>query len=170
MSATLEAEVAALAAKVSRFEEERAILNTLHRYAHAIDYGHEADWLDCFTDDGAFDLHIKQDGEAIGRAMGVGTPHAGGVRIGGRAALEHFIGRHTRAPTTWHKHFMVEPLIAIAADGVHARVESYFVMLDEHGGDRSMRAFGRYLDRMVRVDDGRWRFEERIAEIESMRR
>jgi len=168
MSEALQAEIAALTIKVRRLEEERAILQTLHRYAHSIDYGREAAWLDCFTEDGAFDLHIQRDGETTGRAMGVGTPHAKGTRIAGRAALEHFIGRHSRAPTTWHKHFMVEPLITLSPEGEHAKVESYFVKLDEKAGDRVMSAFGRYIDDMVRSPDGRWRFRERIAEIESL--
>jgi len=168
MTETLEAQVAALTAKVRRLEEERAILQTLHRYGHSIDYGHEANWLDCFTEDGAFDLHIRQDGETAGRLRGFGEPHAKGVRFAGRAVLNQFIRQHTRAPDAWHKHFMVEPVIEIAQDGEHAKVRSYFVRLDDQAGERIMSAFGRYIDDMVRAPDGRWRFRERIAEIESM--
>jgi len=170
MPEALEAKVAELAAKVRRLEEERSVLQTLHRYGHSIDYGLESAWLDCFTEDGAFDLHIARDGEAIGRLMGYGTPHAKGTRIDGREALRTFIERHTRAPTTWHKHLLIEPIITLADDGERASVQSYFVMLDEHQDTRSMRAFGRYLDDMRRCPDGRWRFRERIAEIESLRR
>ena len=31
-----------------------------------------------------------------------------------------------------------------------------------------VRAFGRYLDQLVRDPDGRWRFVERIAEVEAV--
>ena len=37
-------------------EAEREIVRTLHRYAHSIDYGDEAAWLDRFTEDGVFDI------------------------------------------------------------------------------------------------------------------
>jgi hypothetical protein len=40
----------------------------------------------------------------------------------------------------------------------------------EHDDEPIVRVFGRYLDKLVRCPDGRWRFRERIAEVESMRK
>jgi hypothetical protein len=34
-------------------EYKRAIVRTLYRYEHALDYGFETEWADCFTPDGS---------------------------------------------------------------------------------------------------------------------
>jgi ketosteroid isomerase-like protein len=78
-----------------------------------------------------------------------------------------FIARHTRAPELWHKHLLVEP--AIDVEGDTASCVSYLAVVMEHDDMPVLRVFGRYRDRLERGDDGRWRFRERIAEIESMR-
>ena len=36
------------------WEDERGIRHTIDLYAHAMDYGEEEIWRDCFTDDGLF--------------------------------------------------------------------------------------------------------------------
>ena len=56
----------------------------------------------------------------------------------------------------------------IDVDGDKATCVSYLVVVMEHEDVPVLRVFGRYRDRLVRGDDGRWRFRERIAEIESM--
>ncbi|MCU1457885.1 MAG: hypothetical protein JWL73_1977, partial [Actinomycetia bacterium] len=38
-----------LEARVARLEAERDILDLLSRYGHAIDYGLEHEWVDCFS-------------------------------------------------------------------------------------------------------------------------
>ena len=134
-------------------EDERAVLRTLHRYAHCIDYGLEAEWVDLFTEDGVFDVRRMKDG--------TGPPH----RESGRDQLRRYIAQHTRAPAKYHKHFMVEP--AIRVDGDEATVECYFTRLDEREGGPFVLAFGRYRDRLVKSADGRWRFRERIVEVEA---
>ncbi len=144
-----------LEARVARLEDERAIVQTLHRYAHSIDYGDEEGWVDCFTEDGVFDVRSR-------------LPHQLKRLISGRAELRQFISGHTRAPELWHKHLLVEPLITL--DGDSATCASYLAVVMEHGEEPVLRVFGRYRDRLVRGEDGRWRFRERIAEIESMRR
>jgi hypothetical protein len=94
-----------------------------------------------------------------------GTRHATGVRHEGREALAAFAASHSRPPERYHKHCIVEPRIEI--DGDEATAETYFLRLDEEDDARVIRSFGRYHDRLVRCPDGRWRFRERIAEIES---
>ena len=143
-----------LAARVALLEDERAIVRTLHAYAHAIDYGDEEAWVSCFSEDGVFDIR--------GRA-----PHQPTRLITGRDELRRFIARHTRAPELWHKHLLVEPLIQV--DGRTATCSSYLAVVMEHEGRPVLRVFGRYRDRLVKEDDGVWRFAERIADIESMR-
>jgi 3-phenylpropionate/cinnamic acid dioxygenase small subunit len=150
----IEGRLAAIERRLALLEDERAVLASLYRYAHAIDYGDEATWVDCFTEDGAFDMRNRPDFERPGR------------RHEGRAALAAFIKTHTRAPAAYHKHVVVEPQITV--DGDVARVRSYLFRLDESNGAPYLLVFGRYLDTMVRCDDGWWRFKERIVEIESL--
>ena len=58
----------------------------------------------------------------------------------------------------------------IEVDGDTATCSSYLAVVMEHDDEPILRVFGRYRDRLVRCPDGRWRFRERIAEVESMRR
>jgi hypothetical protein len=139
--------------RVRLLEEERSVLRTLHSYGHSIDYGLEESWVDLFTDDGSFDVRSRVDGER---------------RVySGHEELKRYIAGHSRAPYGWHKHVLIEPIISLA-DG-SATCESYFVLLFHHEGAPLVRAFGRYRDRLTRGPDGRWRFAERIAEVESLR-
>ena len=147
-------DLAELERRVALLEDERGVLRRLHAYGHAIDYGDEAAWVDCFTDDGVFDIRSSM-------------PDRPRQVVSGRAELQAFSSRHTRAPELWHKHMLVEPAITI--DGDTARSDAYFAVLMEHEERPLLRVFGRYRDRLVRDPDGEWRFRERIAEIESMR-
>ena len=145
-----------LAQRLRLLEDERGVLATLHRYGHALDYGAEAGWVDCFTADAHYEV----------REPGNGT--AGSVRAyDGRDELAAFAARHTRAPEHFHKHVVVDPVIAV--DGDRATAVSYFLRLDHADGERVVYAFGRYRDELVRGEDGRWRFAVRIAEVESRR-
>ena len=143
-----------LRARVALLMAERAVLDTLYRYGHSIDYGLEEEWLDCFAADGAFDVRYR-----------VGAKPS--RRYEGRSELAGFIAAHSRAPNHWHKHLLYEPLVTV--DGDRATARSYFARLDADGnGTPSVRAFGRYLDELVRGSDGRWRFVERVAEVEAV--
>lgn len=143
-----------LEARLALLEAERAVVRNLHRYAHAIDYGDEDAWVDCFTEDGVFDIRAR-------------LSHQPNRVIRGREELKAFIARHTRAPELWHKHLLVEPLVEV--DGDTATCVSYLAVLMEHENQPLLRVFGRYRDRLVRCPDGRWRFAERVADVESMR-
>ena len=100
---TVPEDVAQLAERLSRLEAERDVLATLYAYAHSIDYGDEEGWVDCFTDDGAFDIRSR-------------VGHYGSRRVVGREELGQFIASHTRAPELWHKHMIVEPVIRVDGD------------------------------------------------------
>jgi ketosteroid isomerase-like protein len=130
-------------------EDERDIQRTLYTYGHAIDYGYEEDFVDCWTEDAELTWY-KDKGP-----------------ITGHAALRAAFRAHTHAPATYHKHLLIEPLIRI--DGDRAEVDSMFARLDPYDGIPKIRAFGRYRDVLVRCPDGRWRLKERIAEIEGWR-
>ena len=98
-----------LEARLELLEAERAITRTLHRYAHSIDYGDEEGWVDCFTEDGVFDVRSR---------------HAHQLKrlITGRDELRAFIARHTRAPELWHKHLLIEPVIDVDGDDGDVRL------------------------------------------------
>ena len=145
---------AEVAADVALLMAERAVLATLYRYGHSIDYGLEQDWLDCFAPAGAFDVRYR---------VGVKPSR----RFEGRDALAGFLAAHSRAPDRWHKHLLFEPVITV--DGDRATARSYFARLDaDANGAPFVRAFGRYLDELVKGSDGRWRFAERVAEVEAV--
>jgi hypothetical protein len=167
-------ELAQLIARVRALEAERAILVTLHRYGHTIGVGDEEGWLDCFTEDGVFDVRRRVVASASDPAGNFAThPHPDvrgaakpAVRYAGRADMRRFISQHPRPPQRYHKHIVVDPVISVS--GATASVESFFVRLDAGpDGVPHLTAFGRYRDRMVEGPDGRWRFVERIAEVES---
>ena len=143
-----------LRAQVALLMAERGVLGTLYRYGHSIDYGLEEEWLDCFAAGGAFDVRYRAGAKP-------------GRRFEGHDDLAGFIAAHSRAPHRWHKHLLFEPLITV--DGDRATARSYFARLDASAdGTPFVRAFGRYLDQLVRDPDGQWRFVERIAEVEAL--
>jgi hypothetical protein len=160
--------LAGLADRLAGLEAERAVLDTLYRYGHSIDYGDREAWLDCFTDDGVFELTYPQGVPAGASSRPGGEATATGTRYAGTAALTRFINDHSSAPAAWHKHFLVEPRVVLAVDRATATVTSYFARLDDRAGQRVIMAFGRYRDDLAIGDDGRWRFRHRLAEIESL--
>jgi hypothetical protein len=145
-----------LAERVARLEDERGVLETLHRYGHTIDHGPDDEWLDCFTADGVWD---SIPGPELG-------DKAERITRRGRTELAAFIAGHTHAPQRWHKHLLAEPMIRVHGDEADAL--SYWVRIDSYEDGIYMRGFGRYRDHLVRGDDGRWRFTSRIIECEAM--
>jgi hypothetical protein len=90
----------------------------------------------------------------------------GGIRFAGRKALAQFAALHTRPPARYHKHVVVDQLIQRDSDPNIARCTSYFLRIDEINGRLDITSFGRYFDSLTRCSDGRWRFLERIVELE----
>jgi hypothetical protein len=163
-----------LIARIRALEAERAILATLYRYGHTIGVGDEDGWLDCFAPDGVFDVRrrvVASPADPSGNFANHPHPDVRGgtrpsVRYDGRDGLRRFIAQHPRPPQRYHKHIVVDPVIAVT--GTVATVESFFLRVDAGpDGVPHVTAFGRYHDRMVEGPDGRWRFAERIAEVES---
>ena len=132
--------------------DERAVLRTLHEYAHAMDYGREKAWVDVFTPDAVFDVVEVVSGRRIHREDG-------------RGDLAAYAASYPKPPH-FRKHVMVDPLIEI--DGDEARVEAYWLLLqrDDDSARPLLVAFGHYVDRLVRNPD-RWRIAHRFAEVEA---
>jgi hypothetical protein len=140
-----------LEARLRVLEDERAITRTLYQYGHSLDYGDETAYIDCFTDDGVFEVRRRGKGDVR--------------RVVGRSDRETFVAQHSRAPEAWHKHMVLQPMIEV--DGDKARCVSYAVVLLDYEDRPAIKDFARYKDRLRRCEDGKWRFEERVAEAES---
>ena len=134
--------------RLRRLEDEKAILETLYAYGHHLDYGLEDAWIDCWTEDAVLDLP--------GRAF-----------MRGHAELRAGFRAHSHAPSMYHKHVVIAPMVTLNGDT--ATVSSMFARLDRYPEGPGIRAFGRYRDRLVRCPDGRWRIRERLPEIEAVR-
>ena len=133
--------------------DERAILRVLYTYCHALDYGEEARWVGLFTPDGIFHVDLPRG--------------ASPIHCAGKQELTAFAAAHPRAPAALHKHLLLDPLIEL--QGNEARAASYFQLLLDIDGTPETYCFGRYLDRLVRSEDGLWRFKERVAQVQSIR-
>ena len=124
------------------------IMNALGRYARGVDERDFASVAALFTSDADIDYSV------------------GGGAVLKAGELAAWLGR---AMTIFRmtQHHLGLPVIDV--DGDTATCVSYLAVVMEHEDVPVMRVFGRYRDRLVRGDDGRWRFREGIAEIESMR-
>ncbi len=132
--------------------DERAVLRTLHEYAHAMDYGLEEAWVDLFTPDAVFDVVEVVGGRRVHREEG-------------RGDLARYVAGYPKPPR-FRKHVIVDPVVHVEGD--EARVESFWLLLQRHdeAGTPVLTAFGRSHDRLVR-SGGRWRIAERRAEVEA---
>jgi 3-phenylpropionate/cinnamic acid dioxygenase small subunit len=147
MTDTLES----LVARVAELEAESEIRRLLVRYAESLDYGDNVAWADTFIPDGYFDVRRR------------------GVEMfahKGTEALQAFGAQHTHAPNVYHKHFLSIPTIEFdGADKATAR--AYFTMLYERTEGPFVLVFGRYLDDLVKTDQG-WKFATRVVDMEAL--
>jgi hypothetical protein len=149
---TLEARVAALERAAAERRAQDAVLDTLLRYCRSIDLGANDDWVDCFTHDASFDVRSHISGFA-------------GVSRVGHDELALFAARHSAPPEVFHKHVYLMPEIHI--DGRTATAAGYFMHLVDVAGGVLVRSYGRYIDRLTKCDDQRWRLAQRVAEVEA---
>jgi SnoaL-like domain len=161
------AELDALIERVRALEADRDVRIALDRYGHSIDYGLESEWVDCFTPDGVYDLRLRNRVEGLSKIFPFADVYPGGLRFIGNRALASFVAVHSRPPAAHHKHIVVDQVITLGGDGLTAGATSYFVRVDDIAGRREIVAFGRYVDRLMRCPDHRWRFVERVVELES---
>jgi len=145
----------ALAERVARLEDERAVLATLYAYGSSLDYGDRGGFLDCFTPDADYVVEMRLGAD-------------GNFRFRGHDELGAYFEGHTHAPDAWHKHVTVNPSVACAGDT--ATATSYFLRVDAAptSGPAVVLASGRYADELVRADDGKWRIRARRCEVENL--
>jgi ketosteroid isomerase-like protein len=138
-----------LARAVAQLKAERDIMHTINRYSWAIDYGREDDYLDCFTEDGAYQVKGFRTSEP--------------KRVEGRDALRTYF--RNRTPKSQQKHISTSPQIDLAGDT--ATAETFFIGFNADDGVPQLFLIGRYVDHLRRGSDGAWRIAERIFEGEN---
>jgi ketosteroid isomerase-like protein len=107
--------------RLARIEDERAIVAILYRYGDALDHGDRDEFLDCFTPDAQYLVHMR---------MG----SSDGLAFEGHEQLREYFDRHTHAPAAFHKHVTVNPLVTV--NGAAADAQSYFLRVDSRRRDR----------------------------------
>ena len=143
-------DLAVLTARVQALEDRNAIVDTLMQYGHALDYGDVERLMDCFTEDAVRETRRPD-----------GTVH----RWQGVAGTREFATTHTHAPDKYHKHLVLNSAVEVHGDT--ADVVSYMFRFDAADGDKSfVWGMGRYVDKMQRSLDGRWRILLRVTFIE----
>ena len=132
--------------RLRALEDQNAILDRLYAYGHSLDYGDRDEWIDCWTTDAVLDW-----------------PHQ---TFTGHGEIGKAFDDHSHIPDAFHKHMLIEPRVKLSRDEAH--VQSYFTRIDagEHGP--WVRSIGRYIDRVVRCDDGVWRIAHRVCDREGL--
>jgi 3-phenylpropionate/cinnamic acid dioxygenase small subunit len=153
-----------LAARIGALEDERAIADTINRYSHAIDYGSVDEWLDCFTPDGT--IEVQAAGRETSRAGFNSSAHGRSGRHTGSKQLRAFIEAQSHPPDAWHKHVVSQTRVVLEGDT--ATAVSFLSRIDETDGRLGLYSMGRYVDRLVRSTDGRWRIAERVVQLEAV--
>jgi len=135
--------------EAARQREIARIRETLHQYAMFLDDGRVEDFLDLFTPDAVFT--------------------ADEFVYDGREAIRVELAEKPRGPG---RHLPFPALIELESPTV-ARAWSDFLRVKiEREGDPTAWAItsaGRYYDRLVKGDDGRWRFSRRDVYILAMK-
>jgi hypothetical protein len=147
-------EVRSLRAEVRALQDLREIERTLDQYCYSSDFPDPEQLLDCFTEDGAWLTSIgpsprgrEELREWCKKLTGSKVPREDGQ--GRRGGLHH------RTNTQ------------IILDGDTAQASSYLVQIDANGPKVEPLVIGRYLDELVRCDDGRWRYKTHRTEVEA---
>ena len=157
-------DLAVAANRLRALTDERAIAATMARYGHAIDLGHDDDWVACFVDDGEYDILY---GRFEPRRLALGRRHTGGVLHKGRRQLAAFVAGQSRPSAGIHKHLLFSPLSAVEGD--RATASSCFIRADMTSEGPEVQSFGTYRDRWRREAGSRWLIERREVAIDGMR-
>jgi 3-phenylpropionate/cinnamic acid dioxygenase small subunit len=145
-----EAEIRELRATVRRLEDEQAIIDLMYACSHGLDGKEYENFMACYTEDGRFAWKPLPDGDFV-------------LDVRGTEQLDGFYrDQEVRIPAGAEHHVLTNPRI-IANDGSSARVVSWYLIIRNYGGRPGVRSTGRYLDEVVRGEDGRWRIRERLA-------
>jgi 3-phenylpropionate/cinnamic acid dioxygenase small subunit len=145
--------------RLRRLEDERAVLALSEAYSQAIDTEAIEDWLALFTADGRF---AWRPGPSDKRWKGESGEYQFDVR--GQDELRRWAeGDGGFLPLGRENHVSRPPLIT-RLDGDEAEATTWYVIFRWQNQQITTISTGRYVDRIVRGEDGKWRFKERLAE------
>ncbi len=146
-----------LESRLQRVEDERAIVQNIYTYCVALDRHRHEEWLDCFTEDAVLSYEPSAKVAELRRK----------VRLEGRQQLSDFFAATAELVRASPKHVTVNSIVKVSGD--EATAESVIVLFIDAGGSPELVSTGRYLDRLRRCADGRWRFSERIGHMDTMK-
>ena len=126
---------------MSKVEDHLAIRELAARYNRAFDYGNPEAWIECFTEDGSFEMGSK-------------------TLAAGHTDLLAFAQK--MIPTMKVKHCTTDAIVEVDGDsGTH---DAYLILVD--CGDKvSVVNSGRYIDAVTKVN-GQWKFKQRVVDID----
>jgi ketosteroid isomerase-like protein len=136
-------------ARIAVLEAQHEVVQTLNQYVHAVDYGDMDALLDCYVPDADHLTNLPM-----------------GNLKGHQEILSVYRLRPT-APEKFEKHLVVEPMIEVL-NADEATADSYYLLVQDRPTGPFVSHYGRYRDRFVRCDDGRWRFKVRSVEGEAI--
>jgi ketosteroid isomerase-like protein len=142
---------------INEWQDERDITKTLDQYSYCSDFNDADGLVDCFTEDAEWWSAL-------------------GLTMRGREEISDWV-HNTRNPNNPYlaehdqgrrggQHLRTNTQIVLRGD--EADVISYFVQLCPDGTEAKVMIFGRYLDHLVRCDDGKWRYKIHRTEPESV--
>jgi SnoaL-like domain len=127
---------------LQRIVDEHAILQTISRWCHALDFFDPEMFIDCFT--------------PTGRLI-VFTPDR---VVQGEVAFRRFLDAHRAG-----KHIHLAATSKLVLDADRATCDTLVARIDaDEQDDPFLYAFGCYHDQLVRGADGTWRIQERFVE------
>ena len=126
---------------MSKVEDHLAIRELAARYNRTFDYGDPKGWVECFTEDGTFNIGSKE-------------------LAAGSEALLAFAEKSI--PSMSVKHCTTDAIVEI--DGDTATHDAYLILMD-CGEKVTANNSGRYLDEVVK-QNGKWKFKKRVVEID----
>jgi 3-phenylpropionate/cinnamic acid dioxygenase small subunit len=134
---------------VQRLQDERGILDRIYEYSHAIDDRRTEDWLDCFTQDGAFIVTFKPGEAPL-------------IDLHGQADLKKWITDYSVGGVNGSNHIVVNPRV-LSIDGDRATTRTYYLTAVYQDDVLKVNGTGRYDDTLERGEDGEWRIGVRRA-------
>jgi 3-phenylpropionate/cinnamic acid dioxygenase small subunit len=146
-------------ARIRRLEDERAIEQTIYAYGDAIDTeGHER-WLALFTEDGRFAWR-PASGDTRASA-----PEDGWVfDLRGKAELRRWAVDEGGIQGFGHENHVSRPVMFVSLEPERAETLTWYLILRCQAGVTTVISTGRFRDRLVRLGDGTWLIQERLAE------
>lgn len=126
---------------MSNVEDHLAIRELAARYNRAFDYGNPEAWVECFTEDGTFNIGSKELAAGSEALLAFAKKSIPGMKV---------------------KHCTTDAIVEVNGDtGTH---DAYLILMD-CGETISASNCGRYLDDVVK-QNGKWKFQKRVVEID----